>query len=368
MASDSSIEKRARFDFVRYANLWEDADVLCEALSPDPSKRILSIASAGDNSFALLAEGAEVVAVDLNPAQIACADLKRVAIENLSYAEVLEFFGISPSTRRLKFYRDLRSKLLEESRSFWDQDQNTEALYDGFIHSGKFERYFQTFRRWILPLIAGRKKIAKLLSDMSPAERLTFYNIEWNSWRWRCLFKIFFSRTVMGRGGRDPEFFRYVDGSVGDRILARAEFGLTELPNDKNPYLQYILRGNYGPALPRYLRPEVFERVRAGLPRFSLHLGTIEEVAAKYPPQSFDGFNLSDIFEYLNPEISERVYGALLTAARPKARFAYWNMLVPRTAPKRFEDRIRYLEQLSKKLFRSDLAFFYSAFRIEEVG
>ncbi len=40
---------------IRYGSVWEDADVLCEALAPvAPGGRLLSIASAGDNVLALL--------------------------------------------------------------------------------------------------------------------------------------------------------------------------------------------------------------------------------------------------------------------------------------------------------------------------
>ena len=72
-----ALEDSVSFHFIRYANCWEDADVLCEALQPRKGMRILSIASAGDNSLALLAEGAEVVAADLSIAQLACLELRR---------------------------------------------------------------------------------------------------------------------------------------------------------------------------------------------------------------------------------------------------------------------------------------------------
>ena len=46
----ASIEERAAFDFVRYASVWEDADVLCAALAPvGRGGKLVSIASAGDN-------------------------------------------------------------------------------------------------------------------------------------------------------------------------------------------------------------------------------------------------------------------------------------------------------------------------------
>lgn len=81
----------------------------------------------------------------------------------------------------------------------------------------------------------------------------------------------------------------------------------------------------------------------------------------------FHGFNLSDIFEYLAPGTTAQVYGRLLESAHPGARFAYWNMLVPRRRPEDFADKVRPLEGEARELFAGDLAFFYSAFVLEEV-
>ena len=79
----TSIDNHARFDFIRYANCWEDADILVEALQPAPGKRLVSIASAGDNTLSLLSGAPEkVVAIDLNPVQLACLELRCVAIRS----------------------------------------------------------------------------------------------------------------------------------------------------------------------------------------------------------------------------------------------------------------------------------------------
>ena len=57
-----------RHDYIRYANCWEDADVLIEGLKVQPGDRVLSIGSAGDNSFSLLVNDPELlVAFDINP-------------------------------------------------------------------------------------------------------------------------------------------------------------------------------------------------------------------------------------------------------------------------------------------------------------
>ena len=360
------IEDRARFDLIRYANVWEDADLLCAALRPAPGKRMLSIASAGDNAFALLAEGAEVVAADLSPAQIALVDLKRAAIRRLGHAETLAFLGARPSLDRRPVYEDLERDLSERTRDFWRE--HPEDVADGVIHHGKFEWYFQLFRERVLPLVHRRSTVLELFRERDEAGRVRFYEETWDTWRWRLLFRIFFSRFAMGRLGRDPEFFRYVEGSVAERLLGRTRYAVTVLPPHANPYIDYILTGGFGHALPRYLRPEVFTAVKKGIDRLTLFEGPIEEAAMAHRGEGFDGFNLSDIFEYIDPENSVAIYGRLLDTSRTGARFAYWNLLVPRRLAASFSGRVRPLDAEAAELFARDQAFFYSAFVLEEAA
>lgn len=359
------IDERADFGIVRYANCWEDADVLVAALRPAAGKRILSIASAGDNSLSLLGEGVEVVAADLSPAQLACTELRVAAFRRLEYPQLLEFLGVRPASDRLSIYQRLATDLSTPARGFWDSHPQTIAT--GIVHAGKFEDYFRAFRTRILPLIHSRRTVAALLAEKDEQARHEFYERTWNTWRWRKMFQIFFSRFMMGRLGRDPEFFRYVEGSVADRILSRTRYALTVLPTHANPYLTSILTGGFEHALPRYLRPEHFEPIRAGLDRLVLFHGSIESAAEAHGDSGFDGYNLSDLFEYLDPDTCRKIYETLLDRSRPGARFAYWNMLVPRQAPTEFARRVRSLDELAGGLFARDLAFFYSRLVIEEV-
>jgi len=340
------IETRARFDLIRYANSWEDADVLCDALQPAPGKRMLAIASAGDNAFALLAGGAEVVAADLSGAQLALVELKRAAIRQLDDDTLLGFLGVSEMRNRWSVFQSLD---LPSHVSF-----DREVIEQGVIHAGRFENYFRIFRKWVLPLVHSKRDVEKLLTEKSRDEREAFYRDEWNTWRWRAMFRVFFSRFVMGRTGRDPEFFRYVEGSVAERIFKRAEYAMTVLAPHANPYLAFIFTGNYRGVLPRYLRN--LDAVRANLDKLTLVQGSIEDAAQG----KFDGFYLSDIFEYMDPATTQATFERLRSFANPKARFAYWNLLVPRrglAAP---------LEEEARALFARDNAFFYSAFVLEE--
>lgn len=364
LVGTGGIEQRASFDRIRYANCWEDADILCEALQPRQGMSMLSIASAGDNALALLAEGAAVVAADLSPAQLACLELRCAAFRELEYPKLLAFLGVEAAEDRQSTYLRIAPQLSQSARDFWNA--HADLIASGVIHGGKFESFFRLFRRRIIPLVHRPAMIEQLFQPRDDAGRRTFYDQQWDNWRWRLLFKTFFSRTVMGKLGRDPEFFRYVEGSVADRILQRAREGVIRIPAEANPYLEYILTGRFERALPRYLRPEYFEPIRAGLQRLSYFRGPIEQVDSAYPGRRFDGFNLSDIFEYVDQAATTRIYSKLLKLAAPGARFAYWNTLAPRRLPESLHDRARPLERLSRELFQRDKAFFYCSFYVDE--
>lgn len=360
----SDISRRASFEIIRYANCWEDADILLKGLDIGPGMRCLSIASGGDNSLAMLAHDPElVVAADISGAQVACTELKCAAIAHLSHEEFLRFAGFRESPEsRLDTYHGLREHLTADTREFWDG--HPEILNEGIIHAGKFERYFHVFRRRVLRLVHSQYKTSLLLLEKSRQERKDFYRKKWNTWRWRLIFRIFFSRFIMGRMGRDPEFFRYVEGNVAERILRRVEHALTELPTHDNPFMTYILTGNFGSALPFYARPEYFPKIKKNLDRLLIVKGTIGDAAAK-AGGTFHAFNLSDIFEYMNPAEFQAVAEELLRYCAPGGCLAYWNMLVPRRISAIFPDRMEYLAELSEALLLEDRAFFYQAFHVD---
>jgi S-adenosylmethionine-diacylglycerol 3-amino-3-carboxypropyl transferase len=354
----------ARFDFLRYAAVWEDADILCDALAPAARDgRVLSIASAGDNALALLTcDPAEVVAVDLSAPQLAACELRIVAWRHLDREPLLAFLGVTALADRLGVYRGLRMELSPEARSYWDA--HARAIAGGVIHAGKFERYLRGFRRFVLPLVHSRRTIERLLAERSREERERFYAEEWDTARWRLVFRLFFSRAVMGRMGRDPQFFAHVEGTVGDRILARTRHALTALPIHRNPYATYIMTGSYGDgALPLYLRAEAWKPIRDRLDRVRLL-----RLPAQDAPGQFDAYNLSDIFEYMPPAVHDATYAALVEKARPRARLAYWNMLAPRSRPEALAARVQRRPDVADPLFERDNAWFYSAFHVDEVG
>lgn len=363
---NSEVTNYADFTKVRYAQCWEDADVLMEALDVHAGGTYLSIASAGDNSLSMLAyDPAKVIAADLNPAQIACVQLRAAAYKFLEYQQMLEFCGIRPCKNRLSVYNGLRKDLPVECAKYWDA--HTDDIKTGFYNNGKFENYFSLFRK-VMKFIHSDKTVDKLLASKSVEQRREFYEKKWNNFQWKLLFRIFFSKHIMGKYGRDPAFFRYVDVPVSERILSRTRYALTELDTSENPYLHYILKGKYGESLPHSLREENFNKIKNNIDRLEIKLWSVETALENMSGTKFSGFNLSDIFEYMSEDAMENIYRKLIDSSEKNARIVYWNMLAPRSLPESLSTYAVKRPELEKELFAKDKAFFYSALRIEQIS
>ena len=358
-------EGASPFTILRYAQCWEDADILVGGLDVQPGDTCLSIASAGDNTLSLLTRSpARVIAVDLNPTQIAALELRVAAYRTLGHAELLELVGSRPSARREALYARCRPLLSEYARGYWDG--RSDAVRAGVGGAGKFERYFALFRQFVLPLVHRKSNVRALLEQRDEVGRLDFYETRWNTRAWRTLFRVFFSETVLGRLGRDPSFFTYAESSVADHLMGRVRHALTTLDPSQNPYLHWITMGEHDGALPHALRAENFDAIREGLDRLEWHCRPMEDVLQSAEVGRVDRINFSNIFEYMSSDAHRALLTALLPRLARGTRMAYWNMIVPRSGAALMPDAfVRRPE--SDALFRRDKAFFYSAFHVDEV-
>jgi S-adenosylmethionine-diacylglycerol 3-amino-3-carboxypropyl transferase len=336
------------------------------ALNIQPTSRVLSIASGGCNSLDLALAGAqEVVAVDLSLPQLAVTELK-MAGADLDYPDFLILLGLAEG-EAWPLYQAVRPTLSETAREFLD---GAEARFEtGLLRSGRFEEYLATFRAKVLPLVHSKKRIAQLFEAEDLEAQRAFFDKHWNTWRWRSLFRIFFSRFVMARLGRSKAHFSQVEGKVADRLLARSEHVLTALPVKENPYLQWILTGEFQDLenSHSYLSQSGHAALKELRERVRIIHGSLGDVIGSEEASRFDAFNLSNIGEYLTEEEFQGLYEGLLKGANPGARLGYWNLFVPRHRPEVFADQVRRDEAASARLIQEDRAFFYSAFQVEEV-
>lgn len=359
----AGIAAKARFDIVRYAQVWEDADALLAALQGQPGRSFLSVCSAGDNALALLLLDPERVLVrDLSEAQLHCLRIRIAAMRAFDWSDFVALLEPNPGGDRHALMKRLLPLLDEPARDFWNARVDAVQRL-GLAGLGKFEHYFALFRRYVLPLIHRRSLVADVFTSRVRAERQQFFENRWDNWRWRLATSLFFSRFVMGRLGRDPSFFTHAEGSLPAQVRSKVRHAAVEFDPRTNPYMQWILLGRHEHALPLAWRPEHYSTIRSRLDRFVIERVRVDDPA----PYRFDGFNLSDVFEYMAPDEFAATYRRLLGMAAPGARLVYWNMMVPRRAPECHAASVRRDADTEARLKAADKAFFYADLVIEDV-
>ena len=354
------MKTRDKFSFIRYSNCWEDSNILLKALDIKEGETGVSVASGGDNTFTLLLSNPkEIYAFDINKTQLYLMKLKMAAIERLNYGEILAFFGLKESTDRLKTFFSLKEYMDEESFNYFNQRR--ELIVQGIIHIGKFERYFQIFRKFVCPLFCREARLRLFCSLSLLKEQRFYYKRYIDNLRFRTIFRMFFGIKVMGSLGRDKSFYEYVEDKrdVAGDIKKRFEYGIFNSTNFDNPYLSYILRGNFTKtAIPLYLKKENLPIIRERLSRIKLIHGSFLDIPES---EKLDFFNLSDIFEYMSEEDFLENVDKLKKISGNGARIAVWNMQNRRYLPKK---EFTLLKEKSKSLFRANQSYFYRDFSV----
>jgi len=349
---------------VLYSQCWEDPKTLAKALQVSEQDDVLSIGSAGDNSFALLLNKPNsLTLIDRNPTQIFLLELKITALRVLDYDDFVGFLGARPCHHRGTLYRHIRPWLSVQAREYWDFFQ--QEVLQGIIHCGKFENYISMFRQWMLPLVHKEETVRQLLAVSSLSQQRAFYEEVWNNRRWRWIFRAFFGKTLMGLLGRDPSFFQYVDvHDVGEELSRRIRRGLRDLWIRDNYFIEYILTGEYGDlqSTHPYLCEANFRYLKENLDRIRVVKQDLEEFLLSLQPGTLSKFNLSDVFEYMSNDEFERTLQIIVRTCRDHARLAFWTLFVPRAVPSKLTHRISPRTSTSEELFAIDRTFFYGGF------
>jgi S-adenosylmethionine-diacylglycerol 3-amino-3-carboxypropyl transferase len=365
----SEIRSRPVFRKILYAQAWEDPAVDIEALRIGPEDDVFAIAASGDNALAFLLEGPRTVtAIDFNLSQCCLLELKMAAIAGLSWPEMLELLGVRPCGRRDRLYERVRDRLSEAARRFWDA--HPELVRRGPIHTGRFEGMFRIFRACVLPLVCSRSTVERILAAPSLEEQRRIYRAEWDTWRWRLLCRLFFSRKLMGALGRDPAMFKYVDrGDVGGYFVERARHALEDFPASGNWFVEYILTGEYADErrLPPYLLEANHARLRGLLERLTIVNDALEEYLPSVPEGRFSKFYLSDVFEYMSPEAAERLFREIWRTGRAGGVLSYRNLLAPRSRPESMAAMLEPDEALARECNARDRSFVYARHCVERI-
>jgi S-adenosylmethionine-diacylglycerol 3-amino-3-carboxypropyl transferase len=350
-----------------WSTTWEDDAVVDTALELSAGDELLMVAGAGCNLFsALLNQPARVVAVDINPAQIALVELKLAAIRALDHAAFLAFMGVTPSADRVQVYQQLRSSLPAAAQAFWDTHHDD--LNRGLLHAGRVEQMFAEFPA-VWAQIQAPEVIERLFTFGDDiAAQATYFEDQIATPALRDAVGRHFGLAqrrrarlvipVMARcfGGREDAFDEMWWG-----MLRRA---CTVFPLAKNPYIQLMLTGSYRSLAeaPAYLHADRYPVLKAVIDRVECVTAPIEEVV-RDRARSFTKANLSNVFLNFDHEAKEVLSADLVQRLRSGGRYCYLDAFRA-SGPARAH--LRSLDALAAKLAEEDRLTFSGQLHIEE--
>jgi S-adenosylmethionine:diacylglycerol 3-amino-3-carboxypropyl transferase len=251
--------ERGRFDAsggpskVLFGRMYEDASIESSAFRP--GGRVFCIASAGCTAMKL-APRHEVVAVDINPAQLAYAE-RRFAGEQ----------GIRGAAERI-----------------------------------------MAFGRALAPAAGWRPSTLRAFLGLDdPAEQSAYWRAHLDTWRFRAavdgLLSLAALRTVYA-----SRFLDFLPPHLGVVMRGRMERCFARHPNRTNPYVRALLLGELSDEPP----PAEAKGIR-------LVLADAAAFLDREPPGTFDGFALSNILDGASADYERRLISAIKRAAAADA-------------------------------------------------
>ena len=259
MSTAVTVWQRGRLDArvgprqVLFGRMYEDPAIELDAFRP--GSRVFCIASAGCTAMKL-ASHHEVVAVDINPVQLAYAERR---------------FDGDPGVR------------------------------------GRAERIMD-FMRFFGPLAGWWPSRVRSFVDLDdPAEQMDYWQRELNTWRFRTSIDAFFSVTAL-RSVYAPRFLDFLPKRLGSVMRGRMERCFERHPNRTNLYARSLLLGELSSEPP----PPQAKDVR-------LVHADAADFLENQAPASFDGFTLSNILDGADNAYQQRLFTAVKRAATPDA-------------------------------------------------
>lgn len=340
-----------------YSACNEDTASEIAALEPK-GKRVLCITASGSRAFdLLLADPAEVVAIDQNPAQTAVAELFVAAYRQLHYPAFCRLAGLREDTQRAQRLDALLPALSEQSRAFWQRNAN--ALAEGLLYCGRWESFLRRFKHWAG---ARRRKLAeRLLATKDTNEQWALWQAEWDDWQWRLFLRALALRPLWRYGLREPGIaFVPRDFDMAGYARTRFDHAARNLHLAKLPFAWLLLAGAYPhDVVPPYLTAEGHALIRERLDRLHLRSASLQAAIAE-PGAGFDAASLSDYSSYCDVSEQRGVWRDLARGMRPGGRVCerkFFNKTGV-DLPQAFG--FSRDEELERRLNDSDGAWFYS--------
>ena len=194
----------------------------------------------------------------------------------------------------------------------------------GPVQDGAADRGLAHLRR--LAPCAGwtASRLNAFLALADPTEQLAYWRVHLNTARFRLALDTLLRPQLLSRF-YDSALLAQLPANFGEVLRQRLERGFALHPNRTNPYLHRLLRATPIPTV----NPAVL---------IVWHVADAVEFLSQAPPQSFDGFTISNILVGATETYADHLRAAMLRAAAPGASVVVRSFAGPST-PLAAQDR-----------------------------
>ena len=373
-----------------YNQIWEDPVVDLEALDLKPDSRVVTIASGGCNILNyLVADPAQITALDLNPAHIALTRLKLAAMRHLPDHEAFfQFFGIAKNKDNVDLYRThLAGELDDATRAFWEHRsllgrERIEFFAKGLYRKallGKFIGFLHGFAR-----IADRHP-ERILDARTMAEQCQIYDREIGPLFELKLVRLLARQPIvlysLGIPANQFDAMRQdSSGDLAELIRHRIRRLACDFDLSENYFAWQAFGRHYDAkdrrATPPYLKAENYATIRDRLDRVETRLQSMTDYLAAQDAGSKDRYVLLDSVDWMDATMLADLWTQIRRTAKPGARVIFRTAgadspFAEKLDPARFAalfDGWHYHEAESKRWLTQDRSAIYGGFHLYSRG
>jgi S-adenosylmethionine-diacylglycerol 3-amino-3-carboxypropyl transferase len=366
-----------------YAQIWEDPVVDMDAMAITPDCRIITIASGGCNALSyLMADPAQVIAVDLNTAHIALNRLKIAAVRHLpDHTHFSRFFAEADSIDNIAAYRRYLAPHLDEAtQRYWEgRDLVGRRRIAGFSRG--------IYKRGLLGGFIGVAHVLARLYRIDPREILKAPDTETQRLIFERKFAPIFERrfirwltdqpiSLFGLGIPPAQYTALAgDEKMATVLRKRLEKLACHFPVNDNYFAWQAFSRGYGrgPArpLPPYLEEANFPALRQRIGRLDIRHTNITNQLAAEPDGSMDRYVLLDAQDWMSDAQLTALWTQISRTARKGARVVFRTAAEPTLLPGRVPDGIlsrwHYAEEQSRALTLRDRSSIYGGVHLYEL-
>lgn len=320
-----------------YPQIWEDPEVDIPAMKIDENSHIMTICSGGCNMMNYLTETpASVTAVDLNPAHVALGRLKIAALKYLpDYESFFLFFGCADDPKNIVNYdKYIAPNLDKYTREYWEKkvvphgrriNMFKKNIYRfgllgkfiGIVH--RVAKFYGKDPRDILKAQTMEEQKAIFDSTLAPLFNKRFVKMMCNK-----------PESLYGLGIPPAQFddlSESAKGNMADLLKSRLERLACQFPIQDNYFAWQAFNRGYDRenrvAVPRYLKEENYERLKANIDKAEVVHSTITEYLDSQKTKSVDCYVFLDAQDWMNEEQLNELWSAVLRSANDSARVIF---------------------------------------------